>query len=423
MVARGGHTSSSPSRSKWGSGKRGALRNFMGGVPLLKQQWRNQGKVESSIDKDGILSQDREEALKQVEENSSRSQGTEPKVLSPTSLDAPVLTSIVESAAHAKGSGTLDNSSGCDENNNSTLKISNDNRNRSEESNSITLNTDVEIRQQDTPDASVNNNQIILREDTSAEPLQDDSEKTIIKLLLSDVWSGNEQIVECSLKLINICLERDPSAARAMVPVGGHSVMLGIMKKWRSHAKIQAHACHFLGKCCASPNNKAFADAALKYGAFQKLNRALLKFPKYLMVQTAACQAIEQMLLVCTDHKTVVEGINVVLIVAAMQTFGVTAPLQKAGAGILHQLTTTNDDPVIARTIITTGGLEVLSAAYHHFSDTNDVDHCAIRDRCRATIPYLLADPASKESRRCSFYTVTTPTNAGCMSSFFVCNS
>lgn len=419
----------------------------MSGVPLLKQQWKNQGKADTFFDKPETVPQQDEMGTKEVE--------GPPKALSPSSLEAPVLTSIVEAASNArykgisdstghevvsptdsespvetsivvstacaKSNGTLKSSSGSSESNSGTLKIRNS-RNRSEASNSITLNTNDEIRQQDSPDSSVNNNRILIREDTVAAPLQDDSEKTIIKLLLSDVWSGNEQIVECSLKLINICLERDPSAARAMVPVGGHSVMLGIMKKWSSNAKIQAHACHFLGKCCAAPDNKAFADAALKYGAFQKINRALFKFPKYLMVQTAACQAIEQMLLVCTDNKTVVEGINVALIVAAMQTFSGMAPLQKAGAGILHQLTSTKD-PVFTRTIITTGGLEALSAAYHHFSDTNDVDHRAIRERCRAAIPYLLADPASTASRPCSYYTTTTPTNAGCFSSFFACQS
>ena len=436
MVAPGGTTNGGRTHSnKKGSGKTSVLRNMMCAVldsevqvsppkkkQLLKQQWHKKFKATTAKEHEEFLQLAREAVLKQAEGLPGKPCTADSDILSPISLQAPVLSSIVDSVVNARNKDDLCLVTGSDQRNMATLKVSNKDRNLSGDSQSVTLNTNVEVPSGESLDSKSQSTRVVIRED-AAPPAKDKSEQTIIKLLLSDVWSGNEQIVECSLKLINICLEKDPTSAQAMVPVGGHTVMLGIMKKWRNSAKIQAHCCHFLGKCSSVPNNTAFADAALKYGALHKIHKALIKFPKYLMVQTTACQALEQMLLVCIDHKAVVDGINVALVVSAMKTLALSAPLQKAGVGILQQLTTTSD-PVLVRTIVTTGGLEVLGGAYHCFCDMTDDDHCAIRERCRATIPYLLTDPTARVKQSCMLFpsaAPNTPTDAGCMTSFFAC--
>lgn len=311
------------------------------------------------------------------------------------SLEAPVLSSIVASASKSKSADDADAAAGGINKSKSSAASSQKSKDSGSGSRGKTRSSPTRI---------------VVREDT-APPPKDEAEQTIIKLLLSDVWSGNQAVVECSLKLINICLERDPKAAKAMLPVGGHTVMLGIMKKWGGNAKIQAHACHFIGKCCSCSGNKFFADAVLKYGALPRIQKALVKFPKYLMVQTAGCQALEQMMLTCADHRAVMDGIDIAVVVSAMKTLTVTGPLQKSCAGILQGLA---EDPAKAQTIVAEGGMEVLGGAYHRFCDATDAEHRAIRQRCRAAFPKLLKDYGPKVSLANACTTMTPSNVAGC---------
>jgi len=397
MVAPGSKKSNNSKDGCVGKAKKMGFRNMVCSVvdpemevigspkknPEEEKRRRKQKKAAQAKKKAELLAIARAAVLEQAEKLPSRTYSSEPNH-GVMSLEAPVLSSIVESVTNSRKKMAGADAAASD---GSATKSS-------RSSNSILSK-------------NASSKRIVVREDTESRP-KDEAEQTIVKLLLSDVWSGNESVVECSLKLINICLERDPRAAEGMVSVGGHTVMLGIMKKWSSNPKIQAHACHFIGKCSCK-GNKAFADAALKYGALPRIQKALVKYPKYLMVQTAACQALEQLLLICTDHRAVMDGIHIALVTAAMKTLTVTAPLQKAGAGILQGLA---EDPVLAQTIVAEGGMEVMGGAFHRFCDSSDADHVAIRQRCRATIPKLLKEAARKRSMMaCS---AATPTNVGC---------
>ena len=233
-------------------------------------------------------------------------------------------------------------------------------------------------------------------ESDSSKPIN--AEETITKLLLGDVWSGDEKVVVCALQLINICLEKEPQAAKAMKSVGAYSILIGLLRKWLSSYKIQAHGCHFIAQCCRHDSNDFnFANAAVGYGILPRIEKAMLKYPKYLMVQTAACEALEQILMhVSREQQSVIvktQALHVELVVTAMDNMPTTVVLQKTAMGILE--IASRYQP---RDIVQAGGIEALGVAYHRFCDAEDKDQVEIRARTRRTIPNLVQQSSEGKS-------------------------
>lgn len=122
------------------------------------------------------------------------------------------------------------------------------------------------------------------------------------RLLLTDLWSNNPEIVLRTLEVIgemcrsvdddmhNVSKEQMAKTNRNIVrEVGGHLALILTMRRWMSNPSIQAEGCFVLGAAGMDHN---FTNAAVDVGAIETILAAMKTYPSHEAVQLYGCGAI-----------------------------------------------------------------------------------------------------------------------------------
>jgi hypothetical protein len=132
----------------------------------------------------------------------------------------------------------------------------------------------------------------------------------IQRLLLVDLDGNDAEAVRDALrKLSSLCVNGAGTALtlpevkhnkQAIHQAGGAGLILQAMRKWWTHAGVQAQGCNALN--IASFESTQFQSSALQLGGLETTLLALKNFPTSLQVQLSCCRALPSLCHLLKDH-------------------------------------------------------------------------------------------------------------------------
>jgi hypothetical protein len=213
----------------------------------------------------------------------------------------------------------------------------------------------------------------------------------IARLLVHDLWKDSDKEIEKALVELRLrCSPGEEKEANIaeMYASGGHSAIVGAMRRWYKHADLQVEACNVLHHASSSMSDD-FALAATRCGVFATVCLVMKNFPDNEMVQSSACGALYN--LTCTSDKgpsrELIDAGCLEYVIHAMKSFPKASILQKRGCLALCSLARWKD---FQQPLLDSGAVSVLLGVLSEYSDSTDMNASDIRKRGRWALKRIM---------------------------------
>jgi hypothetical protein len=226
--------------------------------------------------------------------------------------------------------------------------------------------------------------------ETEANKLKVDTDvpsiEVIQKLLVTDLWSDDKEIVCQALNLALIVFQNDPrpSKMRDIANSGAPTTILGVMYKFDNDSKVLAKASALLAEC--SRSNIRFADSCVRVGAIATICQAMDSFPKKPSLNYAGCHAIYELLTSTTYRATACSHIILRSLVNAASEFRGSSKLQFHVVAIIELLMDFRGH----QNLLDSGVMEIMGAVYSDQTSQPETKRVA-----KSIIAKLLVDDES----------------------------
>jgi len=214
------------------------------------------------------------------------------------------------------------------------------------------------------------------------------------KLLAEDVWREERKRVEAALnELISLSFKGDENSTATAISteideVGGAAILVGVMKKWQAHSRIQSLLCQLLINLTSTVSCLPFTELWFGVGGLDIVVDSMKRFPFIHKLQCNACGLLANVVMTTKWHADhlVNKLVGHEMVISAMIRFPYAARLQHYACTVLQ---TVSQWDGFKKAIVKAGGDLALVNAIKN--NTNESEHHVkeLQKSARQTFIYL----------------------------------